>query len=98
MTDTPPKVDFDAVKARVNATAMEAITQLFHSLPWGTKIPLSNGKTMVLTKFVEPRISHRDMPGWQHEGSVEFGFDLKAEDGSSHIEIYAFQTGWGGAP
>ena len=51
---------------------MEAMTELYHRLPWGMEIVLSNGQTVVMKKFVEPKIGK--------DGQEEFGFDLAIKD------------------
>lgn len=79
----------ETVGARVNGVAMEAVQDLFHRLPWGMEIALSNGKKCVLKKFTEPRLN-------EETGRPEFGFDLKGDDW--HLEFYVRQTGWEGVP
>lgn len=84
----PPAVDFPGIKARITASSLEAITDVFHRMPWGAEITLSNGTTCKLKPFVEPRLND--------EGRAEFGFDLAGA--TWHLEFMVTQTGWGGAP
>lgn len=88
MTDEAAQtVDFEGAEASTTSIAMEAVTELFHRLPWGMEIVLSNGRTATLKKFVEPRLND--------DGKEEFGFDLWGEDACFHLEFMVTRTGWG---
>ena len=47
---------YEHTSARMNAHAMEALQELFHRIPFGSKITLANGKTATITPFVEPSV------------------------------------------
>ncbi len=81
------EIDFDAAEVTATSIAMEAMTELFHRLPWGMEIYTSNGRKYIFKKFTEPRLNS--------DGKEQFGFDLKEENGNSHIEFTATRTGWG---
>ena len=75
---------------RINAHAMEALQELFHRIPFGTKITLANGKTATIEPFVEPCVDH--------DGKLCALIDVKYDDGSGHFEFCLYQSGWGGRP
>lgn len=93
MKDMPPIPAelLENTQARVERPVMEAIQEVFHRMPWGQTFRLLNGGEAVISKFVEPRLNHES-------GKPEFGFDVKAVDGSWHLEFFVRNTGWGGAP
>lgn len=94
----PPElagVDFDGVSARINASAMEALQEIFHRLPFGTKITLANGKTATINKFIEPEVAPEGHP---LAGRPRAGIDVTYDDGSGHFEFALYQSGWGGVP
>lgn len=90
-----PEVDFAAVSARVNANAMEALQELFHRIPFGTKVTLANGKVATIKPFVQPEIAPE---GHALAGRPHAGIDITFDDGSGHFEFSLYQSGWGGAP
>lgn len=90
-----PGVDFDGVSARVNAQAMEALQELFHRIPFGTKITLASGKVATIKKFIEPEIAPE---GHRLAGQPRAGIDVTYDDGSGHFEFSLHQSGWGGVP
>lgn len=66
----------------------EIVRQLWHMLPLGQEITLSNGRVGKLKPFVEPR---------ERDGRWEFGFDVVFEKGSpDHLEFFLKHTGGGG--
>lgn len=96
-----PEVDVDDVKARMEQHAMEALRDLFHRLPFGEKIILSNGKEAEIKVFMKPK------PGREpnDEGFSDHlsnrphcGIDVTYTDGSGHLEFILYQSGWGGRP
>jgi len=89
MNEDMPDVDIEGIKARINSVAEESLREIFHRMPFGQKVELSNGKTATITKFFEPK---------QNEGVWQFGVDMKFDDGSGHVEFIIKQTGWEGAP
>ena len=78
-----------SVQPRVEAVAMEALTEIFHRFPWGQEMTFANGTKGAIKKFVEPRLN-------AETGRPEFGFDVKGADW--HLEFFVRQEGWGGAP
>ena len=57
---------------------------------WEQPVQLSNGKSFVLRKSVEPQCED------EHGESVHrFGFDAAFTDGLGHIEFMCEKTGWG---
>lgn len=89
MSDQTGTIDFDGIKARVNAVAFEVTQDIFHRLPWGQEIALSNGTRGTLTKWYEPKVN-------AETGQTEFGIDVIGE--GWHLEFVCKQTGWGGKP
>jgi hypothetical protein len=95
----PPEVldvDFAGVSARINRHAMEALQELFHRIPFGTKITLANGKTATIKPFYEPRAN--DDRTDHLAGCPSAGIDVAYDDGSGHFEFILYQGGWGGVP
>ena len=87
---TEVKKVYEHTSARMNAHAMEALQELFHGIPFGSKITLANGKTATITPFVEPSVDG--------DGTVRALIDVKYDDGSGHFEFCLYQSGWGGVP
>lgn len=81
------------VQARSENVAMEALQDIFHRLPFGQKIVLSNGKSATIKPFFEPMIAQQG-----EERSVCCGLDVQFDDGSGHIEFTINLSGWGGVP
>jgi len=84
------KKAYEDTDAKINANAMEALQELFHRIPFGTKITLANGKTATIVPFVEPSVDP--------EGKLHALIDIKYDDGSGHFEFCLYQSGWGGRP
>ena len=80
---------YEDTSPRINAHAMEGLQELFHRIPFGTKITLANGKTATIEPFVEPCVDH--------DGKLCALIDVKYDDGSGHFEFCLYQSGWGGA-
>ena len=98
--ETPAgEVDFDGIHARVTANAMEALQEIFHRIPFDTEITLADGQKAVIRKFAEPGIKQRE-PGFEDHlhDTPSAGIDVKAADGSWHLEFILYLGGWGGAP
>ena len=87
---TEVKKVYEHTSARMNAHAMEALQELFHRIPFGSKITLANGKTATIEPFVEPCVDH--------DGKLCALIDVKYDDGSGHFEFCLYQSGWGGVP
>ena len=47
---------YEETDAKINTNAMEALQELFHRIPFGTKITLANGKTATIKPFMEPSV------------------------------------------
>ena len=89
----------DEAMARVNVVAMEALRELFHRMPFGTKIELANGKTATIKPFFEPRDGTEpdiDCPE-KWKGVPCAGIDIQFDDGSGHLEFLLYQSGGGHA-
>jgi len=83
---------YEQVTARVTSVALEALQDVYARLPYDTDIPLSNGLTARIEKFVDPEIRERD----DGEERPQCAFDVKFPGG--HLEFTIELTGWGGAP
>ena len=100
MADEISEAQFDKVfqetRARVERRAMEGLQEIFHSITFGRQITFSDGVTATIKPFFEPQQrSDRD----DHLKDVPHaGVDIKAEDGSWHLEFIIYQNGWGGIP
>ena len=86
---------FEQERARSTAIALEVMCDVFHRMPFGQQIALSNGKTATIRPFVEPTTA--DDRTDERKGVPQFGFDVVFDDGSGHIEFMAYKTGWGAA-
>src|SRR5262249_46556976 len=80
---------YEHTSVRINAHAIKVLQELFHRIPFGTKITLANGKTATITPFSEPSVDD--------DGTVCALIDVKYDDGSGHFEFCLYQSGWGGA-
>lgn len=77
---------------RTSQVRVEALVAIWHRMPFGQTLELSNGKTAVITAVGEPDVSEAD------GSTLGFMFDLAYTDGSGHLEYYVKATGWGGMP
>ena len=69
---------YEDTSPKINAHAMEALQELFHRIPFGTKITLADGKTATIEPFVEPSVDA--------DGTPRALIDVKYDDGSGHFE------------
>jgi hypothetical protein len=74
--------------------ALEVMREVFARLPYGQEFRLSDGSVARLEKLFDPELCAN-----QHSENYErpwFGVDVVIEGGMlDHVEICAFQTGWG---
>ena len=74
--------------------ALEVMREVFARLPYGQEFRLSDGSVARLEKLFEPELCEN-----QHSENYErpcFGVDVVIEGGMlDHVEICAYQTGWG---
>jgi hypothetical protein len=74
--------------------ALEVMRAVFALLPYGQEFRLSDGSVARLEKLSEPELCRNE-----HSENYErpcFGVDVVIEGGTlDHVEISAFQTGWG---
>jgi hypothetical protein len=77
-----------------DAIALEVMREVFARLPYGQEFRLSDGSVARLEKLAEPELCRTE-----HSENYErpcFGVDVVIEGGTlDHVEIFAFQTGWG---
>ena len=77
-----------------DAIALEVMREVFARLPYGQEFRLSDGSVARLEKLAEPELCRNE-----HSENYErpcFGVDVVIEGGTlDHVEISAFQTGWG---
>lgn len=82
----------DKTKARVETIAMEALSDIFHRIPFGEEVLFSDGRKGTIKPFIEPTIS---MDRDDHlKGIPRASIDIEFEDG--HLEFVLYQSGWGG--
>ena len=80
-------------KAR-DEVALEVMREVFARLTYGQEFKLSDGRVARLEKLFEPDVC-RNERSENHERPC-FGVDVVIDRGTSdHVEITAFQTGWG---
>src|SRR5262245_41001616 len=81
------------LKAR-ETMALEVMREMFARLPYGQEFRLPDGSVARLEKLAEPELCRNE-----HSENYDrpcFGVDVVIEGGTlDHVEIYAFQTGWG---
>ena len=66
----------------------EILQEIFHRMPFGQEVTLSNGRVGRIKKFIEPRM---------RDDQWEFGFDIVFDVGSpDHLEFFVKHTGGGG--
>jgi hypothetical protein len=74
--------------------ALEVMREVFARLPYGQEFKLSDGSVARLERLFEPELCRNE-----HSENYErpcFGVDVVIEGGTlDHVEISAFQTGWG---
>src|SRR6516165_2057087 len=77
-----------------DAIALEVMREVFARLPYGQEFKLSDGSVARLEKLFEPELCRNE-----HSENYErpcFGVDVVIDGGTlDHVEISAFQTGWG---
>ena len=81
---------FGPLKIKQLKITEEAIKDLFHRIPFGEKIHLSNGLIGEIKVFFEPKYKAKD----EFNMRWEAGIDIKFNDGS-HLEFILANTGWG---
>ena len=81
------------LKAR-ETMALEVMREVFARPPYGQEFRLSDESVARVEKLAEPE-SCRNKHSENYERPC-FGVDVVIEGGTlDHVEIYAFQTGWG---
>lgn len=96
-TMTPElQAKFEEHKARMDALTMEVMQDVWHRMPFGQEIALSNGETATIKPFFEPRPGDPDATE-ADRANASFGFDVIGPQGAWHLEFVAYRSGWGGA-
>lgn len=89
----------DAVRQAAQRRAMEALQDVFHRLPMGQRWTLADGVEVELQPWMQPKVMER--PAGSEDalhGRPCAGVDVRAVDGSWHIEFIVYQSGFGGTP
>lgn len=86
---------FTTQKARMDALTLEVMRDVWHRMPFGQEIALSNGETATIRPFVEPREGNPERE--DDLSRPNFGFDVVGPGGSWHLEFWTSRGGWGGA-
>lgn len=97
MTDTQ-STPFDEMKARIERRAMEGLAEIFHSIQFGRQITFADGSTGTIEPFFEPKDGRAREANDHLKDRPHAGIDIKADDGSWHLEFILYQGGWGGVP
>jgi hypothetical protein len=92
---------FEAIRARVNQHAMEALREVFHRMPWDQPVTVGQQNAVIAQlrgQEEQVRDGSHFPDGHPSRDIPFFTFDVRAADGSWHIEFCVQQTGWGGVP
>ena len=86
-------IDVFEYKRKVEKFFIEAAEDILSRLD-GQRTLMGDGKSATIRTFFRPMVG-----GYRHDphlrGVVHFGFDVKFDDGSGHIEFLCYQSGWG---
>ena len=82
-------MDFGHTERVVKRRAELAAKALFSAVQTTKELDI-DGEACIIEVFVGPRLSE--------DNEWEFGYDVKAKDGSWHLEFWTTNSGWGATP